>query len=72
MKTTLLYVNKLMDPDPKRYSEQIESLELRRAFDLAKQQGLDLIAGENTGKRGSCRLRLRPAGKGSLKASLLS
>ena len=85
MKTTLLHVNKLMDPDPKRYKEQIKSLELRRilisyerlaieglklrakglsigeicgelktrrdpllrAFDMAKDQGWDLMAGEN-------------------------
>ena len=87
MKTTLLHVNKLMDPDPKRYKEQIKSLELRRilisyerlaieglrlrakglsigeicgelktrrdallrAFDMAKDQGWDLMAGENAG-----------------------
>ncbi len=87
MKTTLLQVNKLMDPDPKRYKNQIKSLELRRilisyerlaieglrlrakglsigeicgelktrrdallrAFDMAKYQGWDLMAGENAG-----------------------
>jgi hypothetical protein len=83
----MLQVNKLMDPDPKRYKEQIKSLELRRilisyerlaveglklkakglsiqeicstlktksdallrAFDMAKDQGWDLMAGENAG-----------------------
>jgi hypothetical protein len=83
------------DPDPKRYKQQIKSLELRRilmsyerlaieglklsakglsiseicdelntrrdallrAFDMAKDQGWNLMAGENAGLRGGWRLR---------------
>jgi hypothetical protein len=47
MKTTLLHVNKLMDPDPKQYKEQIKSLELRRiliSYDMLAIEGLRLRA----------------------------
>ena len=47
MKTTLLQVNKLMDPDPKRYKNQIKLLELRRiliSYERLAIEGLRLRA----------------------------